>query len=109
VEVLAGVRLDLVGGLAMSEHPTTRREAVRPDLSPGSGAWFGWYLSGNANPTDKEAAYGRQADALRRYYSMSQSSRWPIDPDLTVARDDDGRCILFASVSNRCNDWMVRA
>lgn len=81
---------------------TTRQDAVQPNLSPASGAWLGWYLSGNANPIDKEAAYGRQADAFRRYYSMSQSGSWPTASDVAVAQADGGRRILFASVSNRC-------
>src|SRR4051794_39216964 len=81
---------------------TTRQNAVQPNLSPTSGAWLGWYLSGNANPIDKEAAYGRQADAFRRYYSISQGGSWPTASDVTVARADGGRRILFASVSNRC-------
>jgi hypothetical protein len=81
---------------------TTAPDAVQPNLSPAKGAWLGWYHSGNADPRLKETAYGRKADAFRRYYSMSQRGDWPTTGDVTVAKADAGRRILFASVTNRC-------
>jgi hypothetical protein len=81
---------------------TTALNAVQPNLAPASGTWLGWYLSGNADPRSKEASYGRKTDAFRRYYSVSDLGSWPTDADVTVAKADGGRRVLFASVSNRC-------
>ncbi len=81
---------------------TTKKNAVQPNLAPAQGAWLGWYLSGNADPRTKETAYGRKADAFRRYYSLSQSCSWPTASDVTIAKADGGRRIPFISASNRC-------
>lgn len=90
-----------------SGHPpvlvvTTVRNAVQPNLSPAKGAWLGWYQSGNANPMNKETAYGRETDAFRRYYSVSDNGTWPTASDVAIAKADANRRILFATVSNRC-------
>jgi hypothetical protein len=81
---------------------TTAPNAVQPNLAPATGAWLGWYQSGNADPRTRETAYARKADAFRRYYSMSQMGSWPSPGDVTVAQADSGRRILFASVTNKC-------
>ncbi|WP_432571745.1 CBM96 family carbohydrate-binding protein [Kineococcus sp. SYSU DK005] len=81
----------------------TAKAGVQPDLSPASGSWLGWYLSGNADlRTTSEGAYGRQADAFRRYYSLSQSGTWPSAADTAIATADSGRRVLFASASSKC-------
>jgi hypothetical protein len=92
---------------ATAGHPpelvvTTRLKPVQPNLSPATGAWLGWYLSGNADPRTKETTYGRQTDAFRRYYSVSDKASWPNPADVSIAQADGGRRILFASLSNRC-------
>ncbi|MFD0484978.1 DNRLRE domain-containing protein [Kineococcus sp. GCM10028916] len=80
----------------------TAKAGVQPDLSPATGSWLGWYLSGNGDPRTKESTYGRQGDAFRRYYSLSDLGGWPTAADVTIAKADSSRRVLFASVTSKC-------